>query len=328
MKWSFAIILTATLLLSSCSNPTGSSQAYVGAEAGPVEVTVSVDNTGKVAVSGGIVPKFTIGLGPIDLKVGVQETMELTSERSYYLFVIWQDETGEVKREEYEIGKTFHVKFTQNELIQEIQGNNNSVIVVVNKPKTGFSTSMPVKIGYSTSTPKADIFGNVVDSEGYPIEGINLAINQGDQRVDVYSGVNGSFSTYLPSSTNPIWNVQVVGIKCSSRVMNNCMLTGYFELTQGMNVTLPLSKPITFIFEKATTMIKGKVPASGIRIFANRSDGASSWGQSLNDGTFELPASDGIWDVYAANLNPYQEGEHISLEIINGQSNFVNLKIP
>jgi hypothetical protein len=141
MKWSFAIILIATLLLSSCGNPTDNGQVYVGAEAGPIDVIISVDNNGKVAVSGGIAPKFKVGLGPVELKVGIQKTIELTSERPYYLFVIWQDETGEVQREEYEIGKTFHVIFTQNEQIQEIQGNNNSVIVVVNKSETGFASS-------------------------------------------------------------------------------------------------------------------------------------------------------------------------------------------
>ena len=172
------------------------------------------------------------------------------------------------------------------------------------------------------------IFGSVVDSDGLPIEGINIAVIQEEKRVDVYSASDGSFSAELPTSTNPNWNVQIVGINCTSKIMTNCVLTGYFELFQSTDVTVPLSEPITFIFEKATTTIKGKVPVSGMRIFAIRSDGATSWGESLNDGTFELPASDGIWDVYVVDLNSNQEGEHVSLEINNGTSNFVSLKTP
>ena len=172
------------------------------------------------------------------------------------------------------------------------------------------------------------IFGSVVDSDGLPIEGINIAVIQEEKRVDVYSATDGSFRTELPDSTNSNWNVEIVGINCTSKIMTNCLLTGYFELFQSIDVTVPLSEPIILIFEKATTTIKGKVPVSGIRIFAIRSDGANSWGESSNDGTFELPASDGLWDVYAVDLNSNQESEHIDLEIINGTSNFVNLKIP
>jgi hypothetical protein len=121
------------LLLAGCAG----SQVYVGAEAGPVEVTVAVDQNRHISVSGGVSPKFKIGLGPVELKVGIQQTIELTKEKPFTLFIIWEDESGELQREEYVIGKAFHVKFTQNELIQEIQGENNSVIVVIKRPSSG-----------------------------------------------------------------------------------------------------------------------------------------------------------------------------------------------
>ncbi|MFN8382931.1 MAG: carboxypeptidase-like regulatory domain-containing protein [Anaerolineales bacterium] len=175
---------------------------------------------------------------------------------------------------------------------------------------------------------KQSIFGSVVDSDGLPIEGINIAVIQKENRVDAYSAADGSFSAELPTSTDPNWNVEIVGINCTSKVMTNCVLTGYFESFQNTDVTVPLSKPVTFVFEKATTSIKGKAPVSGLRIFAIRSDGANSWGESLNDGAFELPASDGKWDVYAIDLNSNQESEHVSLEINNGISDSVNLTFP
>lgn len=172
------------------------------------------------------------------------------------------------------------------------------------------------------------IYGSVVDSDGLPVEGINIAVEQQEKRVDVYSAADGSFSAELPKSTSPNWNARIVGIDCTSKVMTNCVLTGYFESPQEIDVTVPLSEPVTFVFEKATTTIKGDVPVGGMRIFAIRSDGASSWGTSLEDGAFELPASDGIWDVYALDINTDQEGKHVKLEIKNGISDFVSLTIP
>lgn len=182
--------------------------------------------------------------------------------------------------------------------------------------------------GCSNPATPPSIFGRVVDSDGLPIEGINIAVVQEEKRVDAYSAANGSFSAELPMSTNPNWNAEIVGINCASKVMTNCILTGYFELFHSISVTAPVSEPVIFIFEKATTTIKGEVSVSGIRIFAIRSDGANSWGESFSDGAFELPASDGMWNVYAVDLISNQESEHIDLEVINGASKFVSLKMP
>jgi hypothetical protein len=144
MKNSILILLLSVLILTGCgSSVMDNSQIYIGAEAGPIDVSVAVDNNGEISVSGGIAPKFKVGLGPIELKVGVQKTLELTKEKPYTLFVIWEDNSGEVQREEYEIGKSFHVRFTQNELIQEIQGDNNSVIVAVKRSRAELPTPEP-----------------------------------------------------------------------------------------------------------------------------------------------------------------------------------------
>lgn len=116
------------LLLSGCGT---SSQVYVGAEAGPLEIVLSVDDKGQVEISGGIAPKLEMGLGPVSLKAGVQQTVALTKETPYTLFVLRQESTGDVTRTEYEIGKPFRVVFSQEEKVQEIQGYNDSVIVVV-----------------------------------------------------------------------------------------------------------------------------------------------------------------------------------------------------
>lgn len=133
MRSSFTILLISIFILTSCDKIPGDSQIYVGAEAGPAEITIGVNNEGKVSVSGGIAPKLKIGLGPIELKVGIQQTFELTKQSPYTLFIIWEDNSGEIQREEYEIGKAFIVKFTDADKVQEISGINNSIIVVVKK---------------------------------------------------------------------------------------------------------------------------------------------------------------------------------------------------
>ena len=145
MKFLLSVIMLAALGLTGCAHLIDDGQVYVGAEAGPVDVAVAVDNNGNVSVSGGMAPKFKVGLGPVELKVGIQKTLELTKERPFTLFVIWEDENGEIQCEEYEIGKPFRVSFAQDELIQEIQGNNHSIIIVVRKPESlQPSSSMPM----------------------------------------------------------------------------------------------------------------------------------------------------------------------------------------
>jgi len=176
------------------------------------------------------------------------------------------------------------------------------------------------------------ISGKVIDSLNNPIDGINIAITQSAQRVDVYSDINGDFQTSVPNTGNSIWNAQIVGIMCTSRIMDptSCNLKGYFELKYYMDVDASQSQPAVFIFEKATTVIKGKISVNGIRIFAIRSDGARSWISSSDTGDFELPASAGSWDVYAVSFTPsWKEGQHIKVEIIGTESpTSINLSAP
>ena len=78
-------------------------------------------------------PKISVGLGPIELEAGIQQTIDLTSEKPFYLFILYRDSTGEIYREEYEIGKKFKVVFSPQESVRQIQGNNDSVVVVVDR---------------------------------------------------------------------------------------------------------------------------------------------------------------------------------------------------
>ena len=54
---------------------------------------------------------------------------------------------------------------------------------------------------------------------------------------------------------------------------------------------------------------------SNMRVFAIRSDGATTEALSSNTGSFVLPASPGIWEVYTVQLTPYLEGERLRVEV-------------
>jgi len=182
------------------------------------------------------------------------------------------------------------------------------------------------------------IQGKVVDSLDIPVEGILIYISQSGFRYDVHSDINGEFSVTFPKTDNPTWFVSAVGINCTSRVMDpeTCRLSGFFHVNTFEVVTIPQSEPIIFVFEIATTVIKGNLvdntgtPLSDKRIFGYRSDGAMSWGATLEDGTFEIPASDGTWNVYAVDFSTDDESNHVSVTIENGISvpETVSLEMP
>jgi serine/threonine-protein kinase len=168
------------------------------------------------------------------------------------------------------------------------------------------------------------IFGFVNDSLGKPIDGINVAIWQGsgdaEYRQDAYSNSEGYFQADVPINAGPVWNVEAVGISCSSRIMDpaNCSLNGYFELSDYASVAVPQSQPILFVYEKANTVLRGNVPRGNTRVIAERSDGARSWGTSSDSGDFELPISDGSWEVYSVRFDPRTEGQRIRVEVTGG----------
>ncbi len=116
---------------------------YVSAELGPLEIGLSLNTNGEVSVVTGISsPKIRVGLGPVNLRFGIDNAVQLTRQRKYMLFVLWQDAAGQIWRDEYEIGQKFRVRFNSQEHVREIAGENDSVIVVVEKllPPTGQST--------------------------------------------------------------------------------------------------------------------------------------------------------------------------------------------
>lgn len=156
MKILFPLIIVLMSLLTGCARVIADSEVYVSAGITPVEVVVSLDEHGKISVSGGLSKdtELTIAsLGPIELSVGIQKTLDLTKENPFTLFILWKNEKGEIRRSEYKIGEAFYVTFKNGEMIEELQGDNNSIILVIRTPEAVQPNNEP-EIIYITSEPQ------------------------------------------------------------------------------------------------------------------------------------------------------------------------------
>ena len=177
-----------------------------------------------------------------------------------------------------------------------------------------------------------NVRGLVADQNGNPIEGISLALVplNGNEafRIDTVSDAEGRFYAYVPVNSFTSWRVSIVGISCGSRLADaNCNISNYFVNKEQMDIVLPQLDPIEFIYQQASSYITGVVknwqgqPATDVRVFAVRtSDGARAWGNSQTNGMFSLPATDGVWEVYAILPVPYTEGRRVTVTITAGQT--------
>jgi hypothetical protein len=138
-KFKYLSTVTACLvLLSGCGGSRGSNTGSGGSlgggfEFGPLEVSIRINSDGTVALNAGLSRKARISLGPVSFKFGIDETVDLTRRKPYHLFILWKDNSDNLKRDEYEIGKKFRVTFDKQDWVREIRGENDSIIVAVEK---------------------------------------------------------------------------------------------------------------------------------------------------------------------------------------------------
>lgn len=97
------------------------------------------------------------------------------------------------------------------------------------------------------------IQGQVVDNQQRPVPGVNLAVTQGmppnEIRTDVYSDAMGHFYAYLPATASGPWTVGIVGILCTSPIMDaNCKYSGKFS-TDAFTIMVPDDIEIPLVFE-------------------------------------------------------------------------------
>ncbi len=98
------------------------------------------------------------------------------------------------------------------------------------------------------------IAGQVVDSAGTPVNGVDLAVYQGEGpnqlRTDATSDATGHFYAYLPVGAQGTWTVEVVGVSCQSWIMDtSCRYHGVFSSKGKETIQPPLSEPLYFVFD-------------------------------------------------------------------------------
>jgi hypothetical protein len=173
------------------------------------------------------------------------------------------------------------------------------------------------------------IHGRVFDSDGGPIEGVQVEVRQlqadGTETTRTFTDTEGNFYAYLPPESYGSWNVEIVGVDCESRIVNeDCDIVDYFLQTGSELVPIPQRETIIFIYELASTRLTGLVldeddePAINVRVFAEY-DRAITSGYTDEEGGFSLPAANGNWEVYTVTYNPFQAGEGVFVRIENGQ---------
>ena len=168
------------------------------------------------------------------------------------------------------------------------------------------------------SSERLAITGQVVDGDGEGIGGIVVSATHADgqpvPRVDGTTASDGAFTLYMRPGGETEWTVQIAGVGCDSRIVNDrCQLFGYFAAVPQADVSLPSEEPVTLAYAEATSFIAGTVlDAEGnpvgddIRVSAEREDGARTFGLTSSTGKFVLPAAAGLWTVSTPNGPPVE----------------------
>ena len=98
------------------------------------------------------------------------------------------------------------------------------------------------------------IKGRVVNASGVGLPGIQVGITRmgGAERVrvDGISLADGTFYAYAPVEYQGTWLASVIGVDCKSLIVDaNCRYAGVFEPAAGIDLTLPASSDIQFIYK-------------------------------------------------------------------------------
>lgn len=94
--------------------------------------------------------------------------------------------------------------------------------------------------------------GQVKDQEGMPIGGVVFGVTQGNPpqqpRAEATSLPDGAFYVYLPSTAIGKWRLSLVGVDCSSPVMDDsCNYSGEFEPLWA-DVDIPQNNPLLITY--------------------------------------------------------------------------------
>jgi hypothetical protein len=184
------------------------------------------------------------------------------------------------------------------------------------------------------------VSGLVQDENLDPIEGVVIAVVLSDDAsgrlVNATTDDHGRFSTYFPADMFGILDVQVISPLCESILVDeNCQVSSHILLNNREFISIPQeNQEIIFVYETAAFTLTGTVtdrsnnPVPDINVTAIRDDGAVSYGYSDVNGEFALPISEGIWEIYAVEFNPRNEGDHVTVTIADTIPDPINLSAP
>lgn len=101
-------------------------------KAGPLNIGVNIDETGKISFTSGLSPIISIPLGFMTMEVGIKNTIPLAEEKPDQLFIIIKDSNGELRRLQYDIGKEFQFIARKVDEVQVVQKNGCVIVTIIN----------------------------------------------------------------------------------------------------------------------------------------------------------------------------------------------------
>jgi hypothetical protein len=149
-----AVMALCGSFLLGCETPssqveTGPLKATVTAQVGMLEIGLSIDENGHIALSSGLTPKMRINLGPVSLQFSIDKSIEIAQAKPFQLIVLRQDQSGNIEQSQYEVGQKFELNFRHQEWVSQIKRENDSILVVVE------SSALPVSSNLVATNPES-----------------------------------------------------------------------------------------------------------------------------------------------------------------------------
>lgn len=106
---------------------------YTGVEgnAGPVNISIVLNSNKEFVLDTSIsVPLVGNEYLGANWVIGYETVLGKAQSSDYKLFIVWEDETGSVWVNEYDVQQKFKVTFTNNQVVRKIEGAGNGSVVV------------------------------------------------------------------------------------------------------------------------------------------------------------------------------------------------------
>lgn len=127
---------------------------------GPISAGLYVNSRGEIALDTNVsIPLVGVrNLGSISFVTGVSMVLAQAESTRNHLFLVWENEYGEIYRSEYDMGAPYEIHFTSSEWVRDITsvGDGNVVVsVIMTKTKRSAQNSLEVAVPQSDACLKA-----------------------------------------------------------------------------------------------------------------------------------------------------------------------------